>query len=338
MSPSDTASPTTPSRHRIGRFHLTRELGRGTLSTVYLGHDPIIGRAVAIKALHHEPASPARRRQESQLINEARATGRLSHPHIVTIFEASSEGPDTYIAMEYLQGSALSTLLAAGHRFEFEAIATICWKLADALDHAHHHDVVHRDIKPANIFLVDDYQPKLVDFGIARAPNRPGSSDNPETLFCHNLLGTPNYMSPEQAGGQRVDHRTDLYSLGVVMYQMLTGQTPFQAIETDALLQLIAGTTPGQPHALNPAIPKALSRIAMKAMHKQADKRYQDAAEMTRDLKRYLIHGKRTRRRLRMGLSESGYATPDRRTLLLQSALLASCAVLTGVVAVLLLR
>ncbi|MEB0134826.1 serine/threonine-protein kinase [Actimicrobium sp. CCC2.4] len=338
MSLSDTARPPMPSRHRIGRYHLTRELGRGTLSTVYLGHDPVIDRAVAIKALHHAPASPGRRRQESQLINEARATGRLSHPHIVTIFEASSEGPDTYIAMEYLKGSALSTLLAAGHRFEFDAIATICWKLADALDHAHHHDVVHRDIKPANIFLVGDHQPKLVDFGIARVPDRAGSSDNPETLFCHNLLGTPNYMSPEQASGQQVDHRTDLYSLGVVMYQMLTGQTPFQAVETAALLQLIASATPARPHALNTSIPRTLSRIAMKAMHKQADKRYQDAGELARDLKRYLVYGKRTRRRLRMGLSESGDGTTHRRTRLLQSALLASCAALTGAVAVLLLR
>lgn len=344
MSLPDPPRSATPSRNRIGRFHITRELGRGTLSTVYLGHDPVIDRTVAIKAFHRDLVAQTRRMQDRQLINEARAAGRLSHPHIVTIFEASSEGPETYIAMEYLQGSALSTLLDAGHAFGYEAIATICWKLADAIDHAHRHDVVHRDIKPANIFLVGDHQPKLVDFGIARAPNRLGSSivstDNPETLFCNNLLGTPNYMSPEQAGGHPVDRRTDIYSLGAVMYQMLTGRTPFQAIETDTLLQLIAAKVPESPRDLNPAIPKALSRIVMKAMNRQEDKRYQDAGDMTRDIKRYLIDGKRTRRRQRMETidSERSGTGNGARNPAIQTALLAVCAALSFAIAVLLLR
>jgi len=336
MNPSESPLTAKPSRNRIGRFHLIRELGRGALSTVYLGHDPVIDRAVAVKAFHREPA-PQHHMQDRQLINEARAAGRLSHPHIVTIFEASNEGPDTYIVMEHLEGSALSTLLGNGHEFAFDVTAAICAKLASALDHAHSHHVVHRDINPANIFLVDAHQPKLVDFGIARAPNRlPArvvSADNPDTLSCYNLLGTPNYMSPEQGSAQRVDHRTDIYSLGAVMYRMLTGRTPFEAVDTDALLQQIKYKMPQQPHALNAAIPKALSRIAMKAMHKQPHKRYQHAADMLLDIRRYLADGKLTRRRLRMALREPEVQHDVLPFLTLRSTLHLGCAVLGGAVA-----
>ncbi len=337
MSLLDSSRTAMPSRNRIGRFHITRELGRGTLNTVYLGHDPITDRQVAIKSFHLELSSQQRRIQERQLINEARATARLSHPHIVTIFEASIEGPETYLVMEHLEGSTLSTLLNAGHTFEFDVIAAICFKLASALDHAHRHNVVHRDIKPANIFLVDCHQPKLVDFGIARAPNRIAvhvvPTDHPNTLFCDNLLGTPNYMSPEQGSGERVDHRTDIYSLGAVLYQMLTGRTPFDAVETDTLLHLIKHKIPDPPHALNATIPKALSRIAMKAMNKQPDKRYQHAADMMLDLKRYLADGKLARRRLRTAMS-----TPEARhmvscTLTPHSVLLLCCAAFSGALA-----
>jgi serine/threonine protein kinase len=341
MSLPESSHPAMPSRNRIGRFHITRELGRGVLNTVYLGHDPIADRQVAIKTFHLELSLQQRRMQERQLINEARAAGRLSHPHIVTIFEASVEGPETYLVMEHLEGSALSTLLSAGRTFEFDVIATICSKLAGALDHAHRHKVVHRDIKPANIFMIDGHQPKLVDFGIARTPNHFAvhvtSADNPNTLFCNNLLGTPNYMSPEQASGERVDHRTDIYSLGAVMYQMLTGRTPFDAVETDTLLQLIKHKIPDQPHKLNATVPKALSRIAMKAMNKQPDKRYQHAADMMLDIKRYLADGKLTRRRLRMALSESEVQRRVPYFLTQRSALHLCCAALIGAIAMWLL-
>lgn len=334
MSLPDFSRTAMPSRNRIGRFLITGELGRGTLSTVYQGHDPVIDRPVAIKTSHCDLSPQQRRLQDRQLLNEARATARLSHPHIVTIFEASVEGPETYLVMEHLEGSALSSLLDVGRPFEFDVIAAICAKVAGALDHAHRHDVVHRDIKPANIFLVDDHRPKLVDFGIARAPNRVAvhvaCTDNPDTLFCNNLLGTPNYMSPEQGSGENVDHRTDIYSLGAVMYQMLTGRTPFHAIETDALLELIRNKIPDQPHVLDATIPKALSRIAMKAMHKQPDKRYQHAADMRFDIKRYLVHRKLARRRLRMALRTPAARHPATGKLTLHSALLLCCAALSG--------
>ena len=329
-------NPPSATLSRIGRFHITRELGRGTVGAVYVGHDPVIDRDVAIKTFNPKLTGAEKRQHEQQFINEARAAGRLSHPHIVTIFEASSEGAETYIAMEYLHGRELSKLIDDGHQFDFDSVASIIWKLSDALYYAHRHEVVHRDVKPANIFLVDDQQPKLVDFGIARAPNRVSEQlaivEAPFTIFRNNLLGTPNYMSPEQATGREVDHRTDIYSLGAVMFEMLTGRKPFQSRDTDKLLHMIAYKAPAKPHELNPSVPLALSKIVMKAMNKQLDKRYQSADEMTLELKRYLVDGKRARRRLKSALSvddsEDDHATHWHR----RRVVAVSCAALVAAI------
>jgi serine/threonine protein kinase len=292
-----------PTNSRIGRFYITRELGRGSIGTVYLAHDPIIDRDVAIKTFSTRLTPFEKRQHEQQFINEARAAGRLSHPHIVTIYEASSEGNTTYIAMEYLQGRELRKLLSSGHQFNADEVATIIWKIADALEYAHKNDVIHRDIKPANIFMVGDHQPKVVDFGIARAPNRLSDQatnlGQPYTLLHNNLLGTPNYMSPEQALGRPIDARTDIYSLGAVMYEMLTHRKPFQFQDTEELLQLIAYKAPPAPHEVDPNIPPLLSQIVMKAMSKRPDKRYQHAQEMALDLKRYLSQERQARHRLK---------------------------------------
>jgi serine/threonine protein kinase len=289
--------------HRIGRFSILRELGHGSIGSVYLGHDPVIDRSVAIKTINPRLSAPEKRRYEQHFINEARAAGRLSHPNIVTIFDASSEGGTIYIAMEYLEGRELAGLLDSGHRYAPEEIAAIVGKVAGALDYAHRNQVIHRDIKPANIFMMADGEPKVVDFGIARAPNRlPSQSDAgaaPFTLFHNNLLGTPCYMSPEQALGRPADARTDVYSLGAVMYEMLTGSKPFQARDTAQLLQSVAYKNPRPPHMLDAAIPLPLSEIVMKAMSKRAEKRYQTAREMARDLQRYLVMEKRGRRLLK---------------------------------------
>ncbi|TCS34035.1 serine/threonine-protein kinase [Paucimonas lemoignei] len=287
-----------PEIKRIGRFTVIRELGRGAIGVVYLVHDPIIDRQIAIKTFNPKLTQLERKKHEEQLINEARAAGRLSHPHIVTIFDANTEGGMTFIAMEYLQGRELSRLLARQHPFELNDIAAIIWKVADALDYAHRNGVVHRDIKPANIFMVGENQPKVVDFGIARSPNRVAdqfaqTNDAPYTLFHNNILGTPTYMSPEQACGEPADLRSDIYALGAVMYEMLAGRKPFQSQDTEKLLQMIALKTPPAPHELNPEVPEALSQIVMKAMQKRPEKRYQHAHEMANDIKRYLVKGKR---------------------------------------------
>lgn len=287
-----------PEIKRISRFTVIRELGRGAIGVVYLVHDPIIDRQIAIKTFNPKLTQLERKKHEEQLINEARAAGRLSHPHIVTIFDANTEGGMTFIAMEYLQGRELSRLLARQHPFELNDIAAIAWKVADALDYAHRNGVVHRDIKPANIFMVGENQPKVVDFGIARSPNRVAdqfaqTNDAPYTLFHNNILGTPTYMSPEQACGEPADSRSDIYSLGAVMYEMLAGRKPFQSQDTEKLLQMIALKTPPAPHELNPEVPEALSQIVMKAMQKRPEKRYQHAHEMANDIKRYLVKGRR---------------------------------------------
>lgn len=288
--------------NRIGRFHLLRELGSGAIGAVYLAHDPVIDRSIAVKTLNPRLTPAEKKQHAEQFINEARAAGRLSHPNIVTIFDASNEAGTTYIAMEYLQGRELHKLLDGGHHYEADETGAIVRKLAEALEYAHQHGVIHRDIKPANIFMLTDKQPKLVDFGIARAPNRlsatPHNAEQPYTLFHQNLLGTPNYMSPEQALGKPVDARTDIYSLGAVMYEMLTGKKPFAARQTEQLLQLIAYKAPPAPHELDPAIPLILSQIAMKAMSKRPEKRYQHAQEMAQDLRRYLARHKSKQPRL----------------------------------------
>lgn len=306
ITSSPALMPNSPAISRIGRFYITRELGRGTVGCVYLGHDPVIGREIAIKTFNPRLTLTEKSRFDQQFINEARAAGCLSHPNIVTIYDASVESGATYIAMEYLQGRELNKALDSGHRFLPDEVASIVWKIADALDHAHRNGVVHRDIKPANIFMVKDDMPKLIDFGIARSPNRLGdkqSDDAPYTMFRnHDLLGTPNYMSPEQACGKQVDPRTDIYSLGAVMYEMLAGQKPFQSESADKLLQQIAYKAPPAPHEIDSRVPVILSQIVMKAMSKRPEKRYQTAEKMALDIKRYLLRERRARR-LRIDMS-----------------------------------
>jgi serine/threonine-protein kinase len=321
MQPASSLTTPSPAVARIGRFYVTRELGRGTLGCVYLAHDAVIAREIAVKTFHPRLTPFERSRHERQFVNEARAAGRLSHPNIVTVYEASLENGTPYIAMEYLQGRELSKLLASGHRFMPHEVASIAWKLADALDHAHRRDVIHRDIKPANIFMVGDEQPKLMDFGIARAPNRVGddqSTDEAYTMFRKDgLLGTPNYMSPEQALQKPVDARTDIYSLGAVMYEMLVGHTPFQADSADKLLQQIAYKAPPSPHELDERIPAVLSKIVMKAMSKRPEKRYQHAEKMALDIKRYLLRERRARRlHFAMPAMNNAAPVPARRSAL----------------------
>jgi serine/threonine-protein kinase len=316
----------TPAINRIGRFHITRELGRGAAGCVYLGHDPVIARDVAVKTFNPRASLSEKSRLEQQFINEARAAGQLSHPHIVTIYDASSEGGTTYVVMEYLEGRELHRMLAAGHRFTPDEAASIAWKIADALNHAHRREVIHRDIKPANIFMVGDEQPKLIDFGIARSPNRVAEKnaedDEPYTMLRHHkLIGTPNYMSPEQATGKSVDVRTDIYSLGVVMYEMLTGRTPFQSHSAEKLLQQIALKAPPAPDEINPRVPPTLSRIVMKAMSKRPEKRYQTAEKMALDIKRYLLKERRARRNMKISIPPVEQREPERMTGMLQDLL-----------------
>ncbi|WP_052452432.1 serine/threonine-protein kinase [Noviherbaspirillum autotrophicum] len=350
FQPTASVTSIAPALSRIGRFYITRELGRGTVGCVYLGHDPVIGRDLAIKTFNPRLTLAEKSRYEQQFLNEARAAGCLSHPHIATIYDASVENGATYIAMEYLQGRELSKLLDNGHRFRPDEAASIGWKIADALDHAHRNDVVHRDIKPANIFMVKDEMPKLVDFGIARAPKRAGSMGNEAiaadnwsyTIFQNNkLFGTPAYMSPEQASGKPAGPMTDIYSLGAVMYEMLVGQKPFQSSSVDKLLSEIAFRAPPAPHEVDPNIPMALSHIVMKAMSKRPEKRYPTAEAMALDLKRFLLRERRAMRRMKLDMVTLERRAPRKLSFVGSRLFWAGCLSLTtaaAVVAVKLLR
>ncbi|MFZ6688460.1 serine/threonine protein kinase [Undibacterium sp. SXout11W] len=299
----------SPLNKRVGRFYLTEKLGVGSNGTVFRGHDPVIDRDVAIKILNTIPNAADRKQREQQFINEARAAGRLSHPSIVTIFDASSEGGTTFIAMEFLPGQDLRQMLATGKSFDIIETATIIQKIADALTVAHANGVIHRDIKPGNIFILPNNHPKVVDFGIARAPNRLIDENRPAdvTLFNNNVLGTPNYMSPEQAMGKQVTALTDVYSLGAVMYEMLTGQKPFQSNDIDKLLHQIANKQPKSPTEIHSGIPESLSKIVTKAMQKDLTLRYQSTEEMSQALYRFLERDKKLKQK--GGRSKSA---PDR--------------------------
>lgn len=292
---------------RVGRFSITDKLGKGANGTVFLGHDPVIDRAVAIKILGPVIGIADKKQREKHFINEARAAGRLSHPNIVTIYDASSEGGTTFIAMEFLQGQDLRELMAGGRRFNIIEIANIISKVAAALAYAHENGVIHRDIKPANIFILPNNQPKVVDFGIARAPSRILDDDGQpaQTLFNNNVMGTPNYMSPEQAMGQQVNAMTDVYSLGALMYEMLTLQKPFQSNDIDKLLHQIAHKTPKSPSEISPNIPEKLSFIVMKAMQKDPALRYSSAADMALALDKFLARDKRLKRKRAQSFPQS---------------------------------
>jgi eukaryotic-like serine/threonine-protein kinase len=306
--PTSTSPDEKIAARRIGRFSVSEKLGTGSNGTVFLGHDPVIDRDVAIKILSNPVGVADKKQREQQFINEARAAGRLSHPNIVTIFDASTEGGTTFIAMEFLQGQDLRDLMAGGKKFDLIETVRIVCKVAEALAYAHEHGVIHRDIKPANIFILPNQQPKVLDFGIARLPNRV-QSDNGQpgnTLFNNNVLGTPNYMSPEQALCQPVTAQTDIYSLGAVMYEMLTQRKPFQSNDIDKLLQLIAHKKPRPPSQFNPKVSDKLSNIVAKAMQKDPAARFSSAAEMADALQKIMARDEKLKRR---GASSAGSST-----------------------------
>lgn len=326
--------PQAPLMHkRVGRFYLTEQLGNGANGSVFRGHDPVIDRGVAIKLLNTNSGTADKKSREQQFINEARAAGRLSHPNIVTIFDASTEGGITFIAMELLPGEDLKTMLANGKNFDIVETASIIQKIADALSYAHAHGVIHRDIKPGNIFILSNNQPKVVDFGIARAPNRLIDESKPAdvTLFNNNILGTPNYMSPEQALGKPVNAQTDIYSLGAVMYEMLTLQKPFQSNNIDKLLQQIAHKTLKPPSEINPRIPSSLSKIVMKAMDKDLNARYANAEALSLALHHFIERDKRLKRK-RKHAQRSPAAVSQRREKITSLTWISLIAVLVGLI------
>jgi eukaryotic-like serine/threonine-protein kinase len=268
-----------PAPKQIGRFEVRSEIGRGSNGVVYAAFDPVLGREVAIKAIPLAADNQIRRRAEASFLQEAKSAASLNHPGIVTVFDAGKTDAVAYIAMERLYGSDLHDWLATRNKLGSKAIATMMARVADAVHYAHRRGLVHRDLKPSNIFLTRDLKPKVLDFGVALAQY----SDTPLSA-SRQLIGTPNYMSPEQALGRPLDARSDVFSIGAILYELLTGQRAFDGNQVEETLTRVASQTPTPIQQLNAEVPAELIDVVQRAMAKDASERYQSAAEMRNDL------------------------------------------------------
>ncbi|MFN3296243.1 serine/threonine-protein kinase [Caldimonas sp.] len=272
-----------PTIGHIGRYALKYRLGEGGLGTVYAAQDPLLSRLVAIKTLGLELSAEARERFHSLFLNEARAVASLNHPHIVTVFDAGTSPQGAYIAMELLKGKDLRQLIKEGWRPRPVEAALIVRRAADALAYAHAKGIVHRDVKPANIFMTGRTQPKVLDFGIARVASQQESGT--EDDFA---AGSPYYMAPEQVRHDPVDRRCDVYSLGVVLYELLSGVRPFRGATLSEIAEAVLHHQPPPVHELNPAVPPALSQIVARAMAKDPEHRYRSARALSRELRHWI--------------------------------------------------
>jgi CHASE2 domain-containing sensor protein/tRNA A-37 threonylcarbamoyl transferase component Bud32 len=262
----------------LGRYEITKELGRGAMGTVYLGKDPKINREVAIKTLRYEEIDEDQLAEvKKRFFREAEAAGKLSHPNIVTIYDVGEDYDLAYMAMELLDGTDLAKYCQKENLLLPRDVVKIISSVAHALDYAHSIGVVHRDIKPANIMVLKNGEVKVTDFGIAKVM----STSKTKTGV---ILGTPSYMSPEQIAGQKVDGRSDLFSLGVVFYELLTGERPFKG---DSIATLMFNITTSPPTPLKELIPDIAERFVLvleKLLAKDRDIRYQQGRELVRDL------------------------------------------------------
>ena len=266
------------SQTKIGRYEVVSALGQGAMGTVYKAVDPLIERAVAIKTINLNLSKEERAEFEERFYREAKSAGRLSHANIVTIYDVGETGNIAYIAMEYLEGESLREMLDSGVVLPIEMIGRIAARIASALNYAHENHVVHRDIKPANIMITTSRDVKIMDFGIAQIPM--GSRTQMGTV-----LGSPKYMAPEQVAGQSTDGRTDIFSLGVVLYEMLTGTTPFKGDNLSAIMYKILNEEPAPPSTITSRVPPVFDRIISRALAKRPEDRYQTAREFARDLR-----------------------------------------------------
>ena len=262
---------------QLGRFQILKELGRGAMGVVYEAQDPALDRTVALKTVLLTGDAAERAAYEARFMQEARAAGRLSHPAVITIFDVGREGDLAWIAMERLHGVDLRQQMAQA-RPPAKAALTLATQVAEGLAYAHQSGVVHRDIKPANIMLLRGGRAKIMDFGIARLQQ---SDVKTQTGV---LLGTPKYMSPEQLAGRPLDHRSDIFSLGAVLHEMLTGQAPFSGADVSQLMHNIANTPHVPPTRLAPGLPAVLDLVVARALEKDPAQRYQNAQELADDL------------------------------------------------------
>lgn len=294
---------------QIGRYKITGELGRGAMGIVYKADDPALGRTVALKTIALSDDEPEREEYRKRFLMEGKAAGRLTHPHIVTVYDFGEERDIAYLAMELLKGTELRTRMQEGAIPVIEAV-DIAGQVAEGLGFAHEHGVVHRDIKPGNIMLLARGQAKIMDFGIARTR----ASDHKTSTGV--VLGTPKYMSPEQVAGSPVDHRSDIFSLGIVLYEMLTRTAPFGGEDTTQIMHKIANAEAVPPSRLNPEVPSLLDFVLARALKKDPGVRYQDAYEVAADLRSCLAE---LRGRARAAPKEESAAKDTTKTMKLES-------------------
>src|SRR5882762_7283813 len=263
---------------KIGRYRILGELGRGAMGIVYGAEDPALDRTVALKTIILSDEVEGRKEFHKRFFIEAKAAGKLTHPHIITVYDFGEEGDLAYMAMELLKGIELRAKMLQGAIPIVEAV-DIAEQVADGLGYAHERGVVHRDIKPSNIMLMPRGQVKIMDFGIARVH----VADHKTSTGV--VLGTPRYMSPEQVAGSPVDHRSDIFSLGIVLYEMLTHTKLFSGEDTPQIFHNVVNFQPPAPSRVNPEVPPMLDFVVERALKKDPAVRYQDAFEFAGDLR-----------------------------------------------------
>src|SRR5438067_3365545 len=278
---------------KLGRYEIVRELGKGAMVIVYLAKDPLIGRLVALKTIRpsaHADDEDTREFQQ-RFVREAQAAGILNHPSIVTVHDIGQDEPSgmSFIAMEYVEGQNLKEIMAQGRPLSFEQAADIMAQVADGLDFAHAKGIVHRDVKPANIILLEGNRAKITDFGIAKIT----SSANLTTTG--QFLGTPNYMAPEQIKGTPVDGRSDIFSLGICLYECLTHRKPFGGDSLTSISYKIVHEPFPPLHEINPTIPEGFADVVTHCLEKDPAKRFQRGKDLANAL-RAVIRGERPMR------------------------------------------
>jgi len=266
---------------KAGRYQIVGELGRGSMGVVYQGFDPIIGRTVAIKTMLPEGLSPQEFQEyKARFQREAMAAGILAHPNIITVYDFGEDNGVLYLAMEYLEGKSLEKIVQEQTILPIETILPIYDQVCSALDNAHRNKIVHRDVKPANIMILQNGLVKVTDFGIAKMMSM-GMTQ------AGQILGTPNYMSPEQVKGRQIDGRSDIFSLGVILYELVTGEKPFGGQNITTVIYKIINENPIPPRELDASIHAGLSHVINKALAKNVDERYQTCQELAEDLRNY---------------------------------------------------
>ena len=279
---------------KLGRYEVVRELGKGAMGIVYLAKDPLIGRLVALKTIRvgaHADDDETKEFQQ-RFIREAQAAGILNHPAIVTVHDIgrTKQTDTSFIAMEYVEGQNLKEVLSQGRALSFEQIADIVAQVAEALDFAHAKGIVHRDVKPANIILIEGNRAKITDFGIAKI-----ASGAANLTTTGQFLGTPNYMAPEQIKGAPVDGRTDIFALGICLYECLTRRKPFGGDSLTSISYKIVHEPFPPLHEINPQIPEAIEEVVAHCLAKDPTKRYQRARDLATAL-RAVLRGERPTR------------------------------------------